>query len=193
MPSALTRTDWGPQDPRRVPKTPSQPTHKHARGRTRESKFLSFDGIHLFRYSPDDGGYWVVFAHEMVHAFGLTWFTAHAAWDWPTYRFFDEGFAEYVAQEVDPDRRGFPFFGYPEDVVVGHWIVSDASMPPATMRERHRELNSKCDLQTYTLRASWFRYLDENFGRDAVLEVVYPEFEPTSDVVQEILGVALDE
>ena len=158
-----------------------------------QGAYVDFDGIHLFRHPPTDGGYWAVFAHEIVHAFGVPWFIAHAAWDWPTYRFFDEGFAEYVAAEVDPDRRGFPFYGYPEDVVVGGWVVSGTAIPPATLRERHEQFNTRCDLQAYTERASWFRYLDESFGRAAVLQVVYPEMEPTSALVEGVVGVGLDE
>lgn len=158
-----------------------------------QGAYVDFDGVHLFRYSLTNGGYWAVFAHEMVHAFGVPWFIAHAAWDWPTYRFFDEGFAEYVAAEVDPDRRGFPFFGFPEDVVVGHWVLTDTDIPPATLRERHEQLNTRCDLQAYSQRASWFRYLDESFGRAATLQVVYPDVEPTSSIVRGILGVGLDE
>lgn len=161
---------------------------------TTRGSYVDFDGVHLFRYPPEDGGYWAVLAHELVHAFGVEWFIAHATWDWPTYGFFDEGFAEYVAQEVDPNKKGFPFFGYPEDVVAGSWMMSPGAwIPLPTLRLQHTPLNDSCNLQAYTLRASWFRYVGEALGREAVLRIAYPDVEPTSEVVQALTGRTLEE
>lgn len=160
---------------------------------TTRGSYLDVDGIHLFRYPTDEGGYRATLAHEMVHAFGASWFIAHAAWNWPTYRFFDEGFAEYVAQQVDSSKYGFPFFGFPEDVVAGYWLVSGRMIPFSDLRQRHDPLNDRCNLQAYTLRASWFRYFDTLLGRPAVLRIVYGDREPTTDVLQQEVGVSLEE
>lgn len=159
---------------------------------TSRGSYVDFDGMHLYRYPDADGGYWAVIAHEMVHAFAVEWFIAHSAWDWPSYRFFDEGFAEYVAQEVDPGKTGFPFYGCEEDVVAGQWLtIPGAMIPQSTLRSRHAQLNDRCNLQAYSLRASWFRYVDDTYGRSALLRMVYPEVEPTTDLVEEITGDGL--
>jgi hypothetical protein len=160
---------------------------------TSAGSYLDVDGIHLARYSEAEGGYLAVLAHELVHAFGATWFIEHEAWDWPTYRYFDEAFAEYLALEVDPGKTGFPFFGFPEDAVVGHWVAAGQSVPHSALRSRHEGLNDRCDLQAYTLRASWMRHLAERAGRAAVLAVAYPDGEPTSAVVRSITGLGLED
>jgi len=160
---------------------------------TTRGSYLDVDGLHLYRYPAQEGGYWATFAHEMVHAFGAAWFIAHSAWNWPTYRFFDEGFAEYIAQEVDPAKYGFPFFGFSEDAIVGHWVVSELSIPFPTLRRQHDSLNTWCSLQAYTLRASWFRHVESLLGRDALLRLVYPDDEPTTQVVEALLGISLEE
>jgi hypothetical protein len=154
---------------------------------------VDFDGIHLFRYSEDEGGYWALLAHELGHAFGIPWFVRMEAWNWPTYRFFDEGFAEFMAQSTNPHKRGFPFYGFPEDAAAGQWVVRDEHVPMDVLRVRHADLNRPCEIQAYPQRASWMRYVDEVYGRDALLSIVYPPTEPTSDVVQELVGVGLEQ
>lgn len=153
---------------------------------------LDVDGVHLVRHAVDEGGYLAVLAHEMAHAFGASWFIEHEAWNWPTYRYFDEGFAEYVAQEVDPAKHGFPFYGFPEDAVAGHWLSAGLAIPAALLRIRHEDFNERCNLQAYTLRASWMRHLEELAGRDALLAVVYPDEEPTDPVLESIVGLDLE-
>ena len=160
---------------------------------TDQGPYVDFDGIHLFRYSTDDGGYWALLAHEMGHSFGVPWFVRMGAWDWPTYRFFDEGFAEFLAQSVDPHKRGFPFYGFHEDAVVGQWLVRNEDVPLDVLRAQHAHLNRPCEIQAYPERASWFRFVDETYGREATLSLAYPHTEPTSDVVHGLLGVRLDE
>jgi len=153
--------------------------------------YVDFDGVHLYRYSAEEAGYWAVLAHELVHAFAAEWFIDLEAWNWHTFRYFDEGFAEFAAQEIDPDKTGFPFYGFPEDVVVGHRVVAGEHIPPAVLRENHQALNQPCEVQSYPQRASWMRYVDETFGRDALLALVYPDEEPTDAVVYGITGTTL--
>jgi hypothetical protein len=115
------------------------------------------------------------------------------AWEWPTNRFFDEGFAEFLAQSVDPHKRGFPFYGFHEDAVVGQLLVRDEDIPLNVLRTRHADLNRPCEIQAYPQRASWFRFVDETYGREATLNLAYPHTEPTSGVVLGLLGVGLEE
>ncbi|WKV11708.1 hypothetical protein [Marivirga harenae] len=41
------------------------------------------------------------------------------------------------------------------------------------------------------MRASWFRFVDETYGRHATLEIMYGGREMTPEVVEEILGDSL--
>jgi hypothetical protein len=150
-------------------------------------------GVHLYRYSREEGGYWALLGHEMAHAFAAARYMSKEAWTWTTYRSFDEGWAEYLAQLTDPGKQGFPFYGFPEDIVVGSWVASGQHIPFEVLRERHEELNQPCQHQAYPQRASWFRYVDVVYGRDAALAIAYPDAEPTSPVVESIVGVPLPE
>ena len=156
-----------------------------------QTPHIDKDGtIHLYRYSPDEGGYWALFAHELVHAIGFEHARELGALDWAALGFYNEAWAEYVAQVVDPEKTGFPLYGFDEDVVVGHWVLQ-GGLSLAMLRESHRALNEKCQLQAYPMRASWFRYVDETFGRQAALDVMYSGREMTPAVVEEVLGEPL--
>lgn len=150
-------------------------------------------GIHLFRYSASEGGYWTLLAHEMVHGFRVDWFFGHEAANWPTFKFYDEAFAEFVAQLVDEDKQGFPFFGFPEDIVAGHWAVNGPFLPLSVLRARHDELNQPCEFQSYPERASWLRYIDEYFGRHILMKIVYPAMNPTDAFIRDLTGMSLAE
>ncbi len=155
--------------------------------------YFDFSGVHMYRYADAEGGYWALLAHELVHAFRKDYVLTVEAWNWPSFGFFEEGFAELVAQVIEPDKRGFPFYGFPEDVVAGQWLVRGEYIPPATLRERHAELNQPCEIQAYPERASWFRFIDEIYGRQTVLDLAYPDSEPTTEVVQVLLGIGLEQ
>ena len=42
-------------------------------------------------------------------------------------------------------------------------------------------------------RASWFRYIDESYGRSAVLAIAYSEVEVNTTITRALLGVSLAE
>ena len=149
--------------------------------------------ILLCRASAQEGGYYAVFAHELTHALRYEYWGRYGTWAWPSFGYFEDGFAEFVAVSVDPDKTGFPFYGYPEDVVAGYWVVSGQAIPNEILRPRNQEINSPCQFQAYPQRASWFRYIDETFGRAAVLAVAYSDAEVTSTVALSLLGVGLAE
>jgi hypothetical protein len=160
---------------------------------TDRGPYVSTDGtIHLYRYSEAEGGYWALLAHEMVHAVDIERAVSIDAGAWPWFGFINEGWAEYLAQLVDPDKKGFPFYGFPEDVVAGFWVTSGIFVAMDVLRWRHVELNQPCEHQAYPERASWFRHVDEAFGRDAALALAYPPTEPTAAYVESILGYPVE-
>ncbi len=156
-----------------------------------QGPYFDPDGIHLFRYSPEENGYLALLTHELVHAVRETFYIEMETWNWPTYEYFDEGFAEYIAQLAEPNKTGFPFYGFSEHAVVGDLVLQGQFLPHDSLRTHHNELNQPCNLQTYPQRASWFRHLDEVYGREAMLAVAYPPEEPTPNVVKELVGVDL--
>lgn len=148
--------------------------------------------VHLSRYRGDLGGYFGSLAHEIAHAFRYTYWHRFNVGPWENFGFIEEGFAEFVAQQIYPEKRGFPFYGHPEDAVVGHMLLRGDAIPFQVMRDRH-ELNTTCEWQTYPLRASWFRYVDQAYGRAAVLAIAYAEVETTNAMIQGVLGVPVSQ
>ena len=147
--------------------------------------------IHLWRYPHDMGGYEAMFAHELVHAIAFDAAVEMGVLEWPFLGFYSEGWAEYAALLIDPDKTGFPFYGFDEDVLVGYW-VSHGGLSLAALRTAHATFNT-CWHQAYTMRASWFRYVDEVYGRDVLLDMVYTKDGYAPDVVEAVLGRALEE
>lgn len=147
-------------------------------------------GVHLSRYRADLGGYFGSMAHEIVHAFRYGYWHRFNVGPWKNFGFIEEGFAEFVAQQVYPEKGGFPFYLHPEDVVVGHMLIRGDAIPMQVMRDRH-DLNTSCEWQTYPLRASWFRYVDETYGRAAVLAIAYAEVETTNEMIEGLLGTPI--
>ncbi|WKV11707.1 hypothetical protein [Marivirga harenae] len=78
--------------------------------------------IQLWRYSASEGGYWSLFTHELVHAIAFSTSVKLGALEWSSLGFYNEAWAEYVAQLIDPEKTGFPFYGFNENVVAGHWV-----------------------------------------------------------------------
>lgn len=145
--------------------------------------------VHLSRYGDNLGGYFGALAHEVAHAVRYDYWQENGVGGWENFGFIEEGFAEFIAVEVHPGKSGFPYYGYPEDVIAGHLLIRGADIPLQALRERHDELNSPCEWQAYPQRASWFRYIDETFGRDAVLSIAYAEVETTTQMIEGVLGV----
>ncbi len=137
-----------------------------------QAPFVDGEGtIHLWRYSPEEGGYGAIFAHEIVHAIAFDSVVEAGVLEWPDLGSYSEGWAEYAALLVDPGKTGFPLYGFDEDVVAGHW-VAHGGLALAALRAAHSELNKRCELQAYVMRASWFRHVDEVFGREVLLDLV---------------------
>lgn len=156
-----------------------------------QSPYIDADGtIQLYRYSAEEEGYWALLAHEIVHAIAFDHAVEAGALEWAALGFYNEAWAEYVAQLVDPEKTGFPLYGFDDEVVVGHWVMH-GGLTLAMLRGSHWELNERCQHQAYPMRASWFRYVDETYGRQAALNVIYAGQEMTPPVVEAALGQSL--
>ncbi len=148
-------------------------------------------GVHLFRYSPGENGYLSLLAHELVHAFHEDYYIEYDPYRWENYPYIDEGIAEYIAQLVDPSKTGFPWYGFNEYAVIGDLVLSENYIPHHILREQHNEINDPCNIQAYTQRSSWMRYIDETYGRNALLMLYFAETAPTDEFFVETLGVDL--
>jgi len=122
----------------------------------------SFGRVHLYRFGPTWHDYTGAYAHELVHAMRF-WRMPH--YDW----FFEEGLAEFISLRIDDDLRGFPWYGYPVDLVAGQWFVASEAIPMETIKDQHASINLPCKAQTYSLRSAFFDYLGKEYGDHAVL------------------------
>ena len=157
------------------------------------SPYVDDEGtVHLWRFSEAEGGYRALYAHELVHAIAYDNLVAPVLAESESAGFYLEGWAEYVALLVDPGKTGFSLFGFDEDVVVGHWL-REPGPTLAELRDRHEELNLPCQGQAYILRASWFRYVDEELGRDVVLDLAAARDGLEREAVEAVLGASLEQ
>ncbi|MGB5674579.1 MAG: hypothetical protein WBO43_08545 [Gemmatimonadota bacterium] len=148
--------------------------------------------IHVTRYREDLGGYFGPLAHEVAHAMRYSYWNRFQAGSWENFGYIEEGFAEYAAILADPDKAGFPFYGYDPDAITGQRLIRGEGIPQQVMRDRH-DLNTPCQWQTYPLRASWFLYVEEQYGREVVLSIAYSEVETTDERIEALLGATLAE
>ena len=137
--------------------------------------------VFLYRYSPDFSAYAVEAAHELVHAF------RRAAGIWHS-GFWEEGFAEAVAMNVDPGDVGFPRYGYPLTVAAGHLLVWNQYVPLQEVRKRHRQIGRRCQLQAYLERAAFFDYLVKLEGIHALVEFAYQPRSPQDEDDARVYG-----
>ena len=162
-------------------------------GRYGKSPYVDDEGtVHMWRFSEAEGGYHALYAHELVHAIAYDSLVGPAAEDIETTGFYLEGWAEYVALLVDPGKTGFSLFGFDEDVVVGHWLL-EGGPTLADYREQHEALSLRCQGQSYILRASWFRYVDEVLGREVLLDLAAGRDGWGRDAVEAMLGAPLEQ
>ena len=162
-------------------------------GRYGKSPYVDDEGtVHMWRFSEAEGGYHALYAHELVHAIAYDSLVGPAAEDIETTGFYLEGWAEYVALLVDPGKTGFSLFGFDEDVVVGHWLL-EGGPTLADYREQHEALSLRCQGQSYILRASWFRYVDEELGREVLLDLAAGREGWDREAVEAVLGASLEQ
>jgi hypothetical protein len=146
----------------------------------------------VWRFSDGEGGYEAMFAHELIHAIAYWDLVDPAYAEWEDAAFYLEGWAEYAALLAHPNKTGFPLFGYDEDVGVGSWLEHGGVTLP-DLRARHDELNMRCQAQGYILRASWFRYVDEELGREVAWELVTARDAVSQADIEATLGASVEQ
>lgn len=60
-------------------------------------------------------------------------------------------------------------------------------------RENHEELSLRSQGQSYILRASWFRYVDEELGREVLLDLAAGREGWDREAVETVLGASLEQ
>ena len=148
--------------------------------------------VHISRYRQDLGGYFGSLAHEIAHALRYSYWHRFNVGPWENFGFIEEGYAEYAAIAVHPGKMGFPFYGYSPDIITAQRLIRGEGIPQQVMRDRH-DLNSRCEWQTYPLRASWFRYVEDEYGLEAVLAIAFSEVETTDERIESVLATSLEQ
>ena len=103
---------------------------------------------------------------ELVHAVREPYYIEIETWNWPTFGYFDEGFAEYIAQLAEPGKTGFPFYGFSESAVVGDMVLRGQLLPHDSLRNHHEALNDLCNLPNLSVKSflvfvTWMKYMVE--------------------------------
>ena len=140
--------------------------------------------IHLYRYGRPE--YTNSLPHELIHAI-RRW--KRRGWD----GFSEEGLATYLGLQLASPVKGYPLYGFSLDLAAGQWLDRQEAIPLTTLRDNHQRLNLRCKAQAYTLRGSFFTFLGNRFGREAVLALADPTQPPGSERYQTIFGSAFED
>jgi hypothetical protein len=122
--------------------------------------------IHLYRFTEQFEDHLDSLLHEMVHAFRRTEKE-------PFLGFDEEGLAQAIEAHLWPERSTFPLFGFSPDVVAGYLQANELAIPLGALRLLHGTYTRRCALQTYALRASFFAFLRQTYGIEAVIALAY--------------------
>ena len=125
--------------------------------------------VHLFRYTSSDYAYHNGLSHELTHAYRFEEIKKHDKDKSTGFGFVEEGLAEYVSVLVEPNKPFFSTYGMPLNVIASYWMSEEKAIPLLKLLNQYSELDQKCLVQAYPLRASFIQYLDITFGRAALL------------------------
>jgi len=131
--------------------------------------------VHLYRFKEDSFAYQTGLSHELVHAFRFAHLKRYGAEPSSAFTFLEEGLAEYVSNVIEGKKSVFPNYSYELDVIAGQWIAADEDLPLSILVRSESELGQRCFAQAYSQRPSFIRYLDERFGRPALIKMAYAE------------------
>ena len=176
--------------PEEVPLTPVIVIHLNGR-LAHQAPYVDGQGdIQLYRYPAEEGGYKAMLPHELVHAIAFDYALEQGALEWASLGFYNEAWAEFLAQVIAPSKNSFPLYGFNDDVIAGYWAKS-SRLSMEQLRKSHSELNMRCLHEAYVMRASWIKFINKTYGQDKLLRIMYQGIEMTDEVVEEILGKSL--
>ena len=72
-------------------------------------------------------------------------------------------------------------------------MLHDEAIPLSVLQRQHRSINLKCKWQTYPLRASFFRYLHDTFGKAALFDLAYGDRPFTEVRYEALFGRSFDQ
>lgn len=148
--------------------------------------------LHLYRFPGETFPYSEAIAHELVHVFRTMTWPAKSEQNYMTgFGFVEEGFAEFVSIQTSPDFKGFVRYGFPLEIVVG-FLLEDQKGIPLDILFDHHEINPKCIAQAYPLRASFFQFLYDTYGKEKVFRLAYYNGDLNKAAFLEIFEVSFE-
>lgn len=142
--------------------------------------------IFLYRYTDDFEDYLDSLLHEMVHAF-------RRATGYPYLGFVEEGVAAAIDEALFAEKVSFPLYGFSSDLVAGHLFKIDRAIPLDVLRRRHRALNLRCQIQSYSERVSFFGHLRDTFGLAALIDFIYDPAGVDSAAYEHAFGLSFSD
>lgn len=85
----------------------------------------------------------------------------------------EEGIAEAVASRLFQENVGFSRYGSPSTIAAGTWLRNGQLIPRQELKDGHFDISQKCLPQSYTLRADFFKYLLEAYGKQDFMDFIY--------------------
>lgn len=149
--------------------------------------------IRLYHFPGPGSAFLQGLPHELVHAFRNDLRKYHESVNdyLKGYGFVEEGFAEFVATLVHPSNVSFPRYGYPLEIVTNYWFLNNSEIPLDVLFNHH-EINPKCVAQAYPLRASFFTFLYQAFGKEKLFALAYYAKPYSIATFKEIYGKPFD-
>lgn len=147
-----------------------------------------FGYIRLYRMPEEEGGYLAHTDHELVHAFRFQAIAQSDKIKWANMPFLEEGLAEYFSIRFFSEKNNFSTYDLPLEVVAAFWLQYNPALDLQEARTKHLEFNQFCSYQIYPLRASWIAFIHDEFGKEKLLELVFPDQSPNDDFLLNLLG-----
>lgn len=157
---------------------------------------ISTGWIYLFE-NPQRISYKASFSHEIVHALRHWYTKGHSQNSEIGFIFLEEGLAEYVSSIAVPNKDFFSLYGLPLDFVAGYLVKNNLDIPLEMINSSIEnadleKLNVKCRFQTYPLRASFYNFLDEVYGRNLLIKLIYFDGKISPNIYNKIYNKPFD-
>lgn len=126
--------------------------------------FVNENGeIFLFRFET---GYLGELPHEFAHV--LRFYKG-----WSSDGFLEEGLAELMSSKLFPENVGFSLYGFSTTIAAGLLLNEDNLIPLQELKDKHFNLNLACLVQSYPLRADFFKFVLEEYGKEDFMNFIY--------------------